>query len=24
MKDHLEPAQAEKLLQWTHDSILPR
>lgn len=24
MKEHLEPAQAEKLLQWTHDSILPR
>lgn len=23
MKDHLDPAQAEKLLQWTHDSILP-
>nr|WP_265594810.1 periplasmic heavy metal sensor [Haloferula sp. BvORR071] len=22
MKDHLDPAQAEKLLQWTHDSIL--
>lgn len=24
MKDHLDPAQAEKLLQWTHDSILPK
>lgn len=24
MKAHLEPAQAEKLLQWTHDSLLPR
>ncbi|MCW1923664.1 periplasmic heavy metal sensor [Luteolibacter arcticus] len=24
MKDHLDPAQAEKLLQWTHDSLLPR
>lgn len=24
MKEHLDPAQAEKLLQWTHDSILPR
>jgi Spy/CpxP family protein refolding chaperone len=23
MKEHLDPAQAEKLLQWTHDSILP-
>jgi Spy/CpxP family protein refolding chaperone len=23
MKDHLDPGQAEKLLQWTHDSILP-
>ncbi len=22
MKDQLDPAQAEKLLQWTHDSIL--
>ena len=22
MKDHFDPAQAEKLLQWTHDSIL--
>lgn len=22
MKDHLDPEQAEKLLQWTHDSIL--
>ncbi|WP_367872669.1 periplasmic heavy metal sensor [Luteolibacter sp. Populi] len=22
MKEHLDPAQAEKLLQWTHDSIL--
>ena len=24
MKDHLDPGQAEKLLQWTHDSILPK
>lgn len=24
MKDHLDPEQAEKLLQWTHDSILPK
>ncbi|RYD66221.1 MAG: periplasmic heavy metal sensor, partial [Verrucomicrobiaceae bacterium] len=24
MRDHLDPAQAEKLLQWTHDSLLPR
>jgi Spy/CpxP family protein refolding chaperone len=23
MKDHLDPAQAEKLLDWTHDSIVP-
>lgn len=23
MKEHLDPAQAEKLLKWTHDSILP-
>jgi Spy/CpxP family protein refolding chaperone len=23
MKDHLEPDQAEKLLEWTHDSLLP-
>ncbi|MCW1923145.1 periplasmic heavy metal sensor [Luteolibacter arcticus] len=23
MKEHLDPEQAEKLLQWTHDSILP-
>ena len=23
MKDHLDPAQAEKLLEWTHDSIVP-
>lgn len=23
MKDHLGPDQAEKLLQWTHDSLLP-
>lgn len=23
MKRHLEPAQAEKLLEWTHDSIVP-
>ncbi|HEY1121018.1 MAG TPA: periplasmic heavy metal sensor, partial [Haloferula sp.] len=22
MKEHLDPAQSEKLLQWTHDSIL--
>jgi hypothetical protein len=24
MKEHLDPAQAEKLLQWIHDSLLPR
>jgi Spy/CpxP family protein refolding chaperone len=23
MKRHLEPVQAEKLLEWTHDSIVP-
>ena len=23
MKRHLDPAQAEKLLEWTHDSIVP-
>lgn len=23
MKEHLDPEQAEKLLQWTHDSLLP-
>lgn len=23
MKDYLDPDQAEKLLQWTHDSLLP-
>jgi Spy/CpxP family protein refolding chaperone len=23
MKDHLDPDQAEQLLQWTHDSLLP-
>ena len=23
MKEHLDPDQAEKLLQWTHDSIVP-
>nr|WP_226895540.1 periplasmic heavy metal sensor [Luteolibacter marinus] len=23
MKEHLDPGQAEKLLQWTHDSIVP-
>ena len=23
MKEHLDPGQSEKLLQWTHDSIVP-